>query len=107
MWVWSPYISQTQAGPQAVYDVLRQVRVVWIPHQPDGHDLRWVHQHPADTQYLPTVTLWRREREEVKKKGSVWSNRFTDPVLWDSVTAMYTAKTIPLFGSDEHMRTEG
>lgn len=65
--VWSSYISQTQAGPQAVYDILSQVRVVWIPHQPDGHNLRWIHQHPADTQHLPAVTLWWRE---VKKKGA-------------------------------------
>lgn len=63
------YIPQTQAGSQAVDDVLSQVRVVRIPHQTDGNDLRGIHQHPADTQHLPTVALMERrsggERTEV------------------------------------------
>ena len=78
MCVWSPHISQTQAGSQAVYDVLRQVRVVRVPHQADGHDLRRVHQHPADTQHLPTVTLGggegEREREEWRVIKLVYSS---------------------------------
>ncbi|TNN68420.1 hypothetical protein EYF80_021341 [Liparis tanakae] len=77
-WASSKYIhlrilvwkKKTQAGPQAVDDVLRQVRVVRVPHQPDGHDLRRVHQHPADTQHLPTVTLgWRNRKKKKKEKG--------------------------------------
>lgn len=56
-------------------DVLGQVRVVRVPHQPDGHDLRGVHQHPADTKHLSAVALKQTdkqserqtERQEVKK----------------------------------------
>lgn len=94
----SPYISQTQTGPQAVYDILRQVRVVRVPHQPDGHDLWGVHQHPADTQHLPTVTLWCRER----RGGGYKKIRVIQRVYLSYVRRQVKCDSA-LFGSDEHV----
>lgn len=89
------YISQTQAGPQAVYDILSQVRVVWVPHQPDGHDLRWIHQHPADAQHLPAVTLWRRPR----RRQEVSACDQTGSFIW-------VANTVAAFCSHEQARMQ-
>jgi len=51
------HISQFKASAQAVNHVLSQIRVVRVPHQANGDDLWRVHQHTANTDLFPTVTL--------------------------------------------------
>lgn len=47
-------------------DVLGQVRVVRVPHQADGDDLRAVEENPGHAELLATAALRRRQTLEVE-----------------------------------------
>lgn len=61
------YIAQAQAGSQGVYDVLSKVRVIRVPNQTDGDDLRAVEEDPSHPELLTTLTL-RRRRSNIDTK---------------------------------------
>lgn len=61
---YSTYIPEAQAGSQGVDDVLGQVRVIGVPHQADGDDLRTVEEDASHPQLLTALTLRKRRRKK-------------------------------------------
>lgn len=60
----STYIPEAQAGSQGVDDILSQVRVIRVPHQADGDDLRTVEEDASHPQLLTALTLRKRKRKK-------------------------------------------
>lgn len=54
------YVSKAQAGSQCVNDVLSEVRVIRVPHQTDGDDLRTVKEDTGHPELLTALTLRKR-----------------------------------------------
>lgn len=48
--------------PQRANHVLREVRLVRVPHEADGNDLRAVHEDASDPDLLPTFALREMKR---------------------------------------------
>lgn len=55
-----PYRGEGELRPQGANDVLRQVRLVRVPHEADGHDLRRVHEDASDPDPLPAFALTKK-----------------------------------------------
>lgn len=62
-----PHVSEVQAGPQGVDDVLGEVRVVRVPHQADGDDLGAVEEDASHPQLLTALTLKRKRRSSERR----------------------------------------
>lgn len=56
------YITKAQAGTQSVDDVLSQIRMIRVPNQADGDDLRTVEEDTSHAELLPTLTLRKKEQ---------------------------------------------
>lgn len=63
-----PHVSEVQAGPQGVDDVLGEVRVVRVPHQADGDDLGAVEEDASHPQLLTALTLKRKRKRRSSER---------------------------------------
>lgn len=73
------YPAQVQTRAEGPDDVVGEIRLLGIPHEPNGDDLWTVQEHPANLNALATVALQNRteggreekpggrEREEEEK----------------------------------------
>lgn len=61
----STHRGEGEMRPQRANHVLHEVRLVGVPHEADGNDLRGVHEDASDPDLLPTFAL--RERKRPKK----------------------------------------
>lgn len=61
--VCSSYVTKPQASAQGVNDVLSEVRMIRVPNQTDGDDLRTVEEDTGHPELLTTLTLMRTEAQ--------------------------------------------
>lgn len=62
------YPAQVQTRAEGPDDVVGEIRLLGIPHEPNGDDLRTVEEHPADLNALATVALQDRGRRKRRKR---------------------------------------
>lgn len=58
--------------PQRANHVLREVRLVGVPHEADGNDLRGVHEDASDPDLLPTFALREMKRPKKLHRQERW-----------------------------------
>lgn len=51
------HCGEGEMRPQRADHVLREVRLVGVPHEADGNDLRGVHEDASDPDLLPAFAL--------------------------------------------------
>lgn len=71
----STHRGEGEMRPQRADHVLGEVRLVRVPHEADGNDLRGVHEDASDPDLLPTFAL--RERRRPKNTSSNCTDRGT------------------------------
>lgn len=58
------YPAQVQSRAERPDDIIGEIGLLGIPHEPNGDDLRTVQEHPANLNALTAVAL-QRKREEI------------------------------------------
>lgn len=63
------YPAQVQTRAKRPDDVVGEIGLLRVPHEPDGDDLRTVQKHPANLDALTTVALQTREKRARERMG--------------------------------------
>lgn len=87
------YPAQVQTRAEGPDDVIGEIRLLRIPHKPNGDDLRTVQEHPANLDALATVALQNRG----KTRGETRRRRRKQPFqTWKLLPSERLTQDLPV-----------